>query len=886
MWNTADGTLLWDALISAPVDTSTASVSTALLGEDVATLADGERVELRSGATGKLSWSWTAAESGVSIQQLFVPEEGDAIFGVGRHSVSSALTVIKLSSRKGKLSSSQQIEGSEGTLAADQSVHIFGEHAAYVDTSTCSVVVHKLSTDSVQVTPLSGLESAQGSCSAVSIRATTLPTQLLVQMSSSTTLLVELDKATLELRPLHTFSGRFAFSTASTGDRSQMLAGVSVGKEEAQVSLFTLDPFEQWMSTGCSQLTAATNGAVLDIFLSSFTKTNGMVGARVLVVTRDHRLSLVINGEVRWYREESLARIQQVEFVVPPVADASMDDQAAAPGNLLDGLLGKIQGKPPLAVAPPEAAQTPSDGTQHVYADRFGFRRIAVLMTDAGKVVAMNTETAEIVWSHFYDKADGDISASILRQMVLLRNSREYPPECLVIGHDPASSHFPTFLSSFNPLTGDEGHFQALRYDVRHAILLPDKVSEQRRLLLIIDGDYKAHVYPDTEEAQMLLAQRSSNIFFYEVDKNTNSFRGFRLVAGKDDAYRCEQTWQVVLPKEERIDSIQQRSTEDSIFSPFHVTGSHSVLFKYLNPNLLLVSTVSEHMPFYKNRGTQADAGSSVHLYAIDSVTGHVTYHVAHPHSSGPTQLILSENWVVHSYWSTRHLRTELSVLELWEDTGVDDSTLTLITKNIKKSLFSPIDKDKHIRSGAHFSTDVSAPRNQLFSAFDKQAPLKEEQSFVLSTNIKSLGVTSTQLGITSKHLLVGSTADQLHAIPWQLITPRRPIAAPNEAEMAEGLMQYNAQLPVMSTNILSYNHTISNLRAIRAVPADLESTSLVLAYGIDLFFIRVTPSKAFDVLDDQFNYAGLMLTVVILVVAAAICCYIVKKKDLEFAWK
>ena len=80
---------------------------------------------------------------------------------------------------------------------------------------------------------------------------------------------------------------------------------------------------------------------------------------------------------------------------------------------------------------------------------------------------------------------------------------------------------------------------QALRYDVRHAILLPDKVSEQRRLLLIIDGEYKvceahnsrtsqctdvlmlqAHVYPDTEEAQLLLAQRSSNIFFYEVNSS------------------------------------------------------------------------------------------------------------------------------------------------------------------------------------------------------------------------------------------------------------------------------------------------------------------------------------------------------------------------------
>ena len=376
----------------------------------------------------------------------------------------------------------------------------------------------------------------------------------------------------------------------------------------------------------------------------------------------------------------------------------------------------------------------------------------------------------------------------------------------------------------------------------------------------------------------------------------------------------------MVLPKEERIDSVQQRSvsrepsvqsvlscciwqTEDAIFSPFHVTGGHSVLFKYLNPNLLLVSTVSEvincaasmccgvsmittissiqlwcveslatedtgvescklnersaatllatlllsavteaagwmqHSPFYKNRGTQADAGPSVHLYAIDSVTGHVAYHVAHPHSSGPTNLVLSENWVVHSYWSTRchHSTCCMCTHDGWQQAPADRAVSAgTVGRHRGRRLDTNPDHQecqesvaylraccllnyvcwvgkllgtntpKHVRSGGHFSTDSSAPRDELFSAFDKQAPLKEEQSFVLNTNIKSIGVTSTQLGITSKHLLIGSTADQLHAIPWQLINPRRPIAAPVEAEMAEGLIQYNAQLPLMSTNILS----------------------------------------------------------------------------------
>lgn len=512
-------------------------------------------------------------------------------------------------------------------------------------------------------------------------------------------------------------------------------------------------------------------------------------------------------------------------------------------------------------------------------------------MSDAGKLIGLNTETSEIVWSRFYalegehaNRPDG-----VLRQMVMVRNSREHTPECIVIGHDPqASSHFPTFLSSFNPLTGSEAHFQALKYAVRHAILLPDEVAEGRRLLLIIDDEYNAHVYPDTEEAHALLKQRLPQIYFHEVDKVTQVLRGYRVVADPSkESYSCEQTWQIVLPEGEKIDSVSQRSTEDSIFSPSHVTGDHNVLFKYLNPNLLVLSTISEAAPFFKNQARLApgsESGSSVHLYAIDAVSGHVVYHVAHPNSGGPTHLVLSENWVAHSYWSQRHLRTELSVLELWEDTGVDESMAELLSKNIKNKLFGAAKVST--RTGGHFATSTDLPAHDIFSSMDQRAPQKEEQSFILPTAIRAAGVTSTQMGITSKHLLIGTDAEQLLAIPWQHINPRRPMEKPTEDEMSEGLIQYNAQIPMIPTSILSYNHTIANLRAIRAVPADLESTSLVMAYGIDLFFIRVTPSKAFDVLNDDFNYVGLALTIVVLSVASMIMMLIVKKKDLDFAWR
>ena len=43
----------------------------------------------------------------------------------------------------------------------------------------------------------------------------------------------------------------------------------------------------------------------------------------------------------------------------------------------------------------------------------------------------------------------------------------------------------------------------------------------------------------------------------------------------------------------------------------------------------------------------------------------------------------------------------------------------------------------------------------------------------------------------------------------------------------------------------------VANLRGIVTAPTLLESTSLVFAYGVDLFFSRVTPSKDFDLLSE-----------------------------------
>ena len=59
---------------------------------------------------------------------------------------------------------------------------------------------------------------------------------------------------------------------------------------------------------------------------------------------------------------------------------------------------------------------------------------------------------------------------------------------------------------------------------------------------------------------------------------------------------------------------------------------------------------------------------------------------------------------------------------------------------------------------------------------------------------------------------------------------------------------------------IITYTKRIPRLSLIRSYPAELESTTLVVGLGIDMFYARTNPSKGFDLMPDDFSYAQLLL--------------------------
>jgi len=151
--------------------------------------------------------------------------------------------------------------------------------------------------------------------------------------------------------------------------------------------------------------------------------------------------------------------------------------------------------------------------------------------------------------------------------------------------------------------------------------------------------------------------------------------------------------------------------------------------------------------------------------------------------------------------------------------------------------------------------------------------------------------VTQTIAGITPKFILVATAAGQFYNLDKRFIDPRRPLVANpskmSNADKEEGLVPYGPSLGGISPlAVASHKHTIARPRSIAVGITHLESTTLAIVHGLDLFMTRVAPAREFDRLNEDFNYVALIGAIVLLTVATLGSGWYSTHKDLARAWK
>lgn len=142
---------------------------------------------------------------------------------------------------------------------------------------------------------------------------------------------------------------------------------------------------------------------------------------------------------------------------------------------------------------------------------------------------------------------------------------------------------------------------------------------------------------------------------------------------------------------------------------------------------------------------------------------------------------------------------------------------------------------------------------------------------------VKSLALTETVNHITSRSLILVTHANQLYTVKETLFSARRP--RPEDIKKEPGYFDvpdleelnkpvdlkkelkskvytpYNAMIPKMDKHFASYNQQLIGMSNVLTFSTRLESTSVVFAYGHDLFMARVRPDGQFDILQEDFKF-------------------------------
>ena len=518
--------------------------------------------------------------------------------------------------------------------------------------------------------------------------------------------------------------------------------------------------------------------------------------ARSAVLFSNGQWALVRNSDIAWTRPEFLsatvsavwAELPEEEALAQELAEEGHQDFVGAYIHRVKRHVRDLVHLPDWLQSLPtrllgNLVGTSQDTTiEDIQHDTFGFHKLVVVATDKGRLAALDVGSqGKIVWSvDLHEFASGTTF-----QNPSLKAFRGY------VEVQDAGLASPLFINS---TTG--------------GLLSPQDTSSQA---------------PVTSRDEKLV---------------TYSLVDGALQGSLGPGPKSSALWTFTPPPGERIVSYTARPVKDPVASIGKVLGDRRVLYKYLNPNLVLVIAV-------------ADSNRRASIYLLDSASGQILNTATHygVDVTRPIPSTVSENWFAYSLTidstsSSTARGYQLVISELFESPLPDDRGPLGASTNA--STVQPI--------GAHG---------------EAAKPFVLAQSYQIPEEISYMTVTQTRQGITSRELLVTLPAsNSIIGIPRQAIDPRRPIGRdPNANEQTEGLARYTPMINFDPKWHLNHQYELFGVKNVIASESGLESTSLVFAYGLDIFGTRVAPSFAFDILGKGFNKLQMLATVLALFV-------------------
>ncbi|KLO18736.1 DUF1620-domain-containing protein [Schizopora paradoxa] len=854
---------------------------------DLFVLTDGYTVRRLDSGSGRIKWEWSAEDQGSLVVYSRIARTSSAVYviGLAKSFASYTLHVHALSPSTGEVISNAHIPSSIYNGLTD---FLLISDATKEDDTPHIVWLEKGSMRHIMLTPQLNEKS-------LVIKGVTYKSILNIGLNERGYFVALKDDGAARVMRIDAEGTRvnpaFEFPESESSDRysDSLYAGgldkdgiPHIGRvywthvfQTAGAQIFSpLSAHGKGMITGFT-FPFATNlhGIIHHIAFDAAQPAETVVLGRFVLTTGTGAVQLWQQDKVQWTREESLSEIKVTEMIELPekktvTSHINVENEtmsARLSRQLLDmkfpsyliSFVKRFATGSYASVSTSAAAE--GDSAESLFRDEFGFRKVIVAATGRGNVFGIDSGNGAILWSRILGLGvaaeRGGHHVPFKMFVTKTVSDGETPRVALVTQRLSKSGLVDAVVFNLDALTGEDVLGKSSTHDVLNGEeVVPGEILdvfmlENDRTIVLVDKYLQIHLYPDNKETRTTFESLASKLHF--PLKATDRILGHqispkpRAISGKFNAY---STWTMALPAGEEILS-QFSPPSEPIASFGKVLGDRRTLYKYLNPAITGLITTS--------RGTEQPTCG---LYVVDGGKGTVLYHAVLPSVNGACNIkaAMAENWLVYIYYddeisSAVQAKGYRAVsVEFYEGKQINDKT-----RSSEASIYS------------NTSANV-----QIY-----------QQGFVFPYEVTTMTTSKTKFGIATKDLIVANRRGQIQTLPRRIFDPRRPKGKPTTEEQEEMLFQYDPLIPDDSRRVISHNYKFARIDRIITSPAVLESTSLVFAYGLDLFSSRIAPSKTFDVLNENFNKAQLVLTIGGLAAAIMIARPRVKRKRLMERW-
>ncbi|KAH3761605.1 ER membrane protein complex subunit 1 [Pelomyxa schiedti] len=578
---------------------------------------------------------------------------------------------------------------------------------------------------------------------------------------------------------------------------------------------------------------------------------------------------MVINGinhrgSVMWSREEALAEVDDIEFVELPAKGLEETLSPATSSNLPAKFFSRlISDVKHLFFELSQSASAVSDWlhdvsslnnnhtTKELEKDIFGFNQLAVIATKSMKVYALRVAGAgQVEWSvHISPELPTVSEVPVAQNIFTLRSTAHKNPVSALVTVFSATST----VALFNPITGQILEVSHYDFPAAQVSMLPEVDHMDMHTLVLLERtgplSATAHFYPGS--TLPLKTQREVHLWL--VDPAKSLIVGFATTTPQSEFKSvCVCKWNVQLPEGEKIVSVAAHDRREVVNARAKVLGDRSIMIKYINWNAIAIATTMDSTPAKSGTSSQKPF-SSVQLYVFDTLTGATIAQVVHKRATVPVHIAMVEHLVVYTFTGGQ-LQSKLASLELYEDS--------------KDWSPGELDSTKKVGDGLQVLSQV----------------------WNFATNIKDMTFSITAHGITP-HYLITVLDHQVYVLDPRFFDARRPTPVNNapavltREEREEGLIPYQSSIPVLAVSFASYSLSLHGVSQVESASTHLESTSHILAFGSargggDMFYTRISPSGAYDMLSSDFNKPLICLSLAVCLVATVAVWYLDKKRS------